>query len=35
MLGLKKYTGSDLAGFRGYALNDEALVRVGSEPGTH
>jgi hypothetical protein len=33
MLGLKKYTASDLADFRGYALNDEALARVAVEPG--
>jgi hypothetical protein len=32
MLGLKKYTESDLAGFRGYELNDAALVRVAGEP---
>jgi hypothetical protein len=33
MLGLKKYTASDLADFRGYELNDQALARVAAEPG--
>lgn len=32
MLGLKKYTASDLAGFQGYERNASALVRVATEP---
>jgi hypothetical protein len=34
MLALRKYTASDLAGFRGYAVNDETRVRIRAEPGT-
>ena len=32
MLGLKLYSETDIAGFRGYELNDAALARVAAEP---
>jgi hypothetical protein len=32
MLGIRKYTASDLAHFRGYEQNDAALARIAGEP---